>query len=83
MEKEAKLLKGNEALAIGAIRAGADGYFGYPITCLLYTSILFLPLYYRRIQSTILLHNACIIGTSRVRLFIKGLVGLHNNLSIK
>ena len=32
MEKEAKLLKGNEALAIGAIRAGADGYFGYPIT---------------------------------------------------
>lgn len=27
-----KLMKGNEALAIAAIRAGADGYFGYPIT---------------------------------------------------
>lgn len=32
MEKEVKLLKGNEALAHAAIRAGADGYFGYPIT---------------------------------------------------
>lgn len=27
-----KLLKGNEAIAIGAIDAGCDGYFGYPIT---------------------------------------------------
>lgn len=32
MGKEIKLMKGNEALAHGAIRAGADGYFGYPIT---------------------------------------------------
>lgn len=29
---ELKLMKGNEALAEAAIRAGADGYFGYPIT---------------------------------------------------
>lgn len=29
---ELKLLKGNEALAEAAIRAGADAYFGYPIT---------------------------------------------------
>jgi 2-oxoglutarate ferredoxin oxidoreductase subunit alpha len=29
---EIKLLKGNEAVAEAAIRAGADGYFGYPIT---------------------------------------------------
>jgi 2-oxoglutarate ferredoxin oxidoreductase subunit alpha len=29
---ELKLMKGNEALAEGAIRAGADAYFGYPIT---------------------------------------------------
>src|SRR5210317_1914682 len=27
-----KLMKGNEALAEAAIRAGADAYFGYPIT---------------------------------------------------
>jgi len=27
-----KLMKGNEAIAEAAIRAGADGYFGYPIT---------------------------------------------------
>ncbi len=26
------LMKGNEAIAYGAIRCGADGYFGYPIT---------------------------------------------------
>lgn len=32
MEEEIKLMKGNEALAIAAIRYGADGYFGYPIT---------------------------------------------------
>ena len=32
MEKELKLMKGNEAIAEAAIRAGADGYFGYPIT---------------------------------------------------
>lgn len=32
MEKELKLMKGNEALAEAAIRAGTDGYFGYPIT---------------------------------------------------
>lgn len=33
MEKqEAILLKGNEAIAYAAIRCGADGYFGYPIT---------------------------------------------------
>lgn len=30
--KELRLMKGNEALAEGAIRAGADAYFGYPIT---------------------------------------------------
>jgi 2-oxoglutarate/2-oxoacid ferredoxin oxidoreductase subunit alpha len=30
--KELKLMKGNEAVAEAAIRAGADGYFGYPIT---------------------------------------------------
>ena len=31
-EKEIKLMKGNEAIAHAAIRCGADGYFGYPIT---------------------------------------------------
>lgn len=30
--KELKLMKGNEAFAEAAIREGADGYFGYPIT---------------------------------------------------
>jgi 2-oxoglutarate/2-oxoacid ferredoxin oxidoreductase subunit alpha len=30
--KELRLLKGNEAIAEAAIRAGADAYFGYPIT---------------------------------------------------
>ncbi len=30
--KELRLMKGNEAIAEAAIRAGADGYFGYPIT---------------------------------------------------
>lgn len=30
--KELKLMKGNEAIAESAIRAGCDGYFGYPIT---------------------------------------------------
>jgi len=29
---ELKLMKGNEAIAEAAIRYGADGYFGYPIT---------------------------------------------------
>lgn len=29
---ELRLMKGNEAIAEAAIRAGADGYFGYPIT---------------------------------------------------
>jgi 2-oxoglutarate ferredoxin oxidoreductase subunit alpha len=32
MEKELRLMKGNEAVAEAAIRAGCDGYFGYPIT---------------------------------------------------
>ncbi|MBI9032858.1 MAG: 3-methyl-2-oxobutanoate dehydrogenase subunit VorB [Bacteroidales bacterium] len=32
MEKEFKLMKGNEAVAEAAIRAGVDGYYGYPIT---------------------------------------------------
>ncbi|MCK9339852.1 MAG: 3-methyl-2-oxobutanoate dehydrogenase subunit VorB [Bacteroidales bacterium] len=32
MAKELKLMKGNEAIAESAIRAGVDGYFGYPIT---------------------------------------------------
>ncbi len=32
MEEEVKLMKGNEAVAEGAIRSGCDGYFGYPIT---------------------------------------------------
>ena len=31
-EEETVLLKGNEALALAAIRTGVDGYFGYPIT---------------------------------------------------
>ena len=30
--EEVKLIKGNEAVAEGAIRSGCDGYFGYPIT---------------------------------------------------
>ena len=30
--KELRLMKGNEAVAEAAIRDGADGYFGYPIT---------------------------------------------------
>ena len=32
MSEEAKLMKGNEAISYAAIRYGADGYFGYPIT---------------------------------------------------
>ncbi len=32
MEGELRLMKGNEAIAEAAIRAGVDGYFGYPIT---------------------------------------------------
>lgn len=32
MKKEVTLMKGNEALAEAVIRAGCDGYFGYPIT---------------------------------------------------
>ena len=32
------LMKGNEAIAEAAIRAGCRNFFGYPITCLLYTS---------------------------------------------
>ncbi len=32
MAEEIKLMKGNEAIAHAAIRCGADGYFGYPIT---------------------------------------------------
>jgi 2-oxoglutarate ferredoxin oxidoreductase subunit alpha len=32
MAEEIQLLKGNEALALAAIRSGADGYFVYPIT---------------------------------------------------
>ncbi|MFH1005051.1 MAG: 3-methyl-2-oxobutanoate dehydrogenase subunit VorB [Bacteroidota bacterium] len=32
MMEEIKLMKGNEAIAEATIRAGADGYFGYPIT---------------------------------------------------
>lgn len=31
-EQEITLMKGNEAIANAAIRCGADGYFGYPIT---------------------------------------------------
>ena len=30
--EDIKLLKGNEVLALAAIRCGCDGYFGYPIT---------------------------------------------------
>lgn len=30
--QEIMLLKGNEAIALAAIRCGCDGYFGYPIT---------------------------------------------------
>lgn len=32
MSEEIRLMKGNEAIAHAAIRYGADGYFGYPIT---------------------------------------------------
>ena len=32
MKRELRLMKGNEAVAEAAIRAGVDGYFGYPIT---------------------------------------------------
>ncbi|MCC8188216.1 MAG: 3-methyl-2-oxobutanoate dehydrogenase subunit VorB [Bacteroides sp.] len=32
MTEEVVLMKGNEAIAYAAIRCGADGYFGYPIT---------------------------------------------------
>lgn len=32
MKKDLKLMKGNEAMAEAAIRAGCDAYFGYPIT---------------------------------------------------
>ncbi len=32
MKDKIKLMKGNEALAVSAIRYGCDGYFGYPIT---------------------------------------------------
>ena len=32
MTEEVKLMKGNEAIAHAAVRYGADGYFGYPIT---------------------------------------------------
>jgi len=32
MEKEMRLMKGNEAIAEAAIRCGVDAYFGYPIT---------------------------------------------------
>ena len=32
MADEVVLMKGNEAIAHAAIRCGADGYFGYPIT---------------------------------------------------
>ncbi len=32
MQKELKLMKGNEAFAEALIRAGADAYYGYPIT---------------------------------------------------
>ena len=32
MNDKVTLMKGNEALAVAAIRYGADGYFGYPIT---------------------------------------------------
>ena len=31
-KSEARLMKGNEALAEAAIRADIDAYFGYPIT---------------------------------------------------
>ncbi len=30
--EDVRLLKGNEAVALAAIRCGCDGYFGYPIT---------------------------------------------------
>lgn len=31
-QQEVTLMKGNEAIANAAIRCGADGFFGYPIT---------------------------------------------------
>ena len=30
-EREMRLMKGNEAIAEAAIRAGADAFYGYPI----------------------------------------------------
>ena len=35
---EKVLMKGNEAIGEAAIRSGCRHFFGYPITCLLYTS---------------------------------------------
>jgi len=32
IQEDIKLMKGNEAIAEAAVRAGCDGYFGYPIT---------------------------------------------------
>lgn len=32
MEEDIRLMKGNEVIAVAAVRAGCDGYFGYPIT---------------------------------------------------
>ncbi len=32
MKEEIRLMKGNEVIAHAAVRAGCDGYFGYPIT---------------------------------------------------
>lgn len=31
-QHEVTLMKGNEAIAHAAVRCGADGFFGYPIT---------------------------------------------------
>ncbi|MDD6542455.1 MAG: 3-methyl-2-oxobutanoate dehydrogenase subunit VorB [Prevotella sp.] len=31
-EQDVRLMKGNEAIAYAAVRCGADGFFGYPIT---------------------------------------------------
>ena len=43
--EEVKLMKGNEAIAHAAIRYGADGYFGYPITPVSYTHLTLPTIY--------------------------------------
>ena len=43
-----QLVMGNEAIGLGALRAGVGFVCGYPGTCLLYTSLDFDPLHWFR-----------------------------------